>query len=103
MSPAAGIERDGDGFVIDAALVAEILGIGVAEVREGMRSGAITTRCETGEGADAGRWRLTFHHGGVARRLVVDDGGRVLRRSAFPAPGRAAASPPVGGTGRRSG
>ncbi len=84
MSPVAGIERNGDGFVVDAALVAEILGIGVAEVREGMRTGAITTRCETGEGSDAGRWRLTFHHGGVARRLVVDESGRVLRRSAFP-------------------
>jgi hypothetical protein len=90
------VERDGEGFVVDAALVAEILGIGLVEVREGMRSGAITTRCETGEGADAGRWRLTFHHGGVARRLVVDGSGTVLRRSAFPAPARAAPGGPSG-------
>lgn len=87
-APLPRVERDGDGFVVDAALVAEILGIGLAEVREGMRSGAITTRCEEGQGSDAGRWRLTFQHGGMARRLVVDAAGTILRRSAFPARGR---------------
>ncbi len=78
------VERDGEGFVVDAVLVAEILGLSVAEVRAGMREGAIATRCEEGQGSDAGRWRLTFQHGGMARRLVIDENGTILRRSAFP-------------------
>ncbi len=78
------VERDGEGFVVDASLVAEILGLDVARVREGMQTGAITTMCEAGQGEDAGRWRLTFLHDGAACRLVIDAGGTVLRRSSFP-------------------
>lgn len=90
----AGVTRDGDGFVVEASVVAEVLGITEDEVRPGMQSGAITTICETGSGEDAGRWRLTFQHGGRAGRLVVDAQGTILRRASFPARrGKAPAGP----------
>ncbi|WP_111734479.1 DUF6522 family protein [Roseovarius amoyensis] len=77
------VTRDGDGFVVDAALLAEIFGLSEAGVRRGMRDGAITSRCETGTGSDAGRWRLTFTHGGRTCRLTVDEHGKVLFRASY--------------------
>lgn len=78
------VERSGDGFVVAAQVLADAFGLTQEEVREKMRSGAITSRSETGVGDDEGRWRLTFHHEGRALRLVVDDRGTVLQRSSFP-------------------
>ncbi|GMG84022.1 hypothetical protein LNKW23_32360 [Paralimibaculum aggregatum] len=46
-----------------------------------MRAAAVRPR--RGAGAGAGRWRLTFCHGGRALRLVVDAEATVLRRSSF--------------------
>lgn len=78
-----GVERDGDSFVVDAAILADEFGLSEDDVRQGMRNGAITSRCETGVDEDAGRWRLTFHHGDRALRLVVDEAGEVITRSRF--------------------
>lgn len=78
------VERSGDGFVVDAQVLADTFGLTEEEVRHRMRSGAMTTRCETGTAEDEGRWRLTFHHEGWALRLVVDDRGTVLKRASFP-------------------
>ena len=81
----APLQRDGDGFVVDAALLAEAFGLSEAAIRQGMADGTITSRCETGVGEDTGRWRLTFRHGGRAVRLVVDETGEIRTRSSFPA------------------
>ena len=78
------VERSGGGFVVDAGLLGSAFGLTEDEVRERMRSGVITARSERGQGEDAGRWRLTFHHGSRACRLIVDDRGRVLKQARFP-------------------
>jgi hypothetical protein len=78
------VTREGDTFVIEAPVLAAALGLTEDAVRAGMRDGAITSRCETGLDADAGRWRLTFHHEGRACRFVVDAGGNILTRASFP-------------------
>lgn len=84
--PPDAVERDGDGFVIPAELVGAVFGLLPAEVPEMMRSGKITSRCETGVDADAGTWRLTVYHDGRALRLTVDTTGRILSRATFAAP-----------------
>lgn len=83
-----GIERDGSGFVVAAALLAEAFGMSESAVRAAMRDGSLTSRCEMGTGGDAGRWRLTFRHAGRIRRFTVDGQGNILSRAAFPAPVR---------------
>jgi Family of unknown function (DUF6522) len=78
------IERDGAGFVIPAALLAKAFMMTEDAVRLAMRDGTLTSRCEAGEGADAGRWRLTFRHGGWACRFTLDATGKILTTSRFP-------------------
>jgi hypothetical protein len=78
------VTREGDTFVIEAPVLAAALGLTADEVRAGMRDGTITSRCETGLDADAGRWRLTFHHEGRACRFVVDAAGNILAQARFP-------------------
>lgn len=68
---------------IDAATIAEGLNLAPSEVQDLMRRGAITSLCERGSGDDAGRYRLTFFHGGRRLRLVVDEDGRLIQRSAI--------------------
>lgn len=70
---------DGD-IEVPAELIAEGLGLPVAELPGLLRSGAITSRCERGVDEDAGRHRLTFFHSGRRLRLVVGDDGRVMRQ-----------------------
>lgn len=78
------ITRNGDDFEVDAALLADAFGLTEDEVRQQMRDGRITSRCEAGEGEDSGRWRLTFHHDTRAVRLIVDEAGQILTSSRFP-------------------
>lgn len=69
----------GDGQVtVDAALVAEGFGLDQQRLRSLMQAGTITTRCETGEGGDAGRTRLNFRYGNRVLRLTVDDTGALV-------------------------
>jgi hypothetical protein len=86
------IERDGEGFVIPADLLAEAFRMTEDDVRIAMRDGTLTSRCEAGEGEDAGRWRLTFRHADRACRFTLDATGAILTRSRFPmqSPPRAA-------------
>lgn len=72
---------ESDGFVVDAAILAEAFDLTLEETRRRMRGGQIVTRSETGQGEDAGRWRLTFRHADRALRLVVDDSGEILEKS----------------------
>lgn len=72
-----------DGTVnVEASLIAADLGLDPDNVLESLRSGRLTASCERGVDADAGRFRLTFFHGNRRLRLIVDEEGRVLERSA---------------------
>lgn len=78
------VQRVGEEFVVEATLIAAAFGVAPDRVQGLMRQGAITSRCEEGEGEDAGRWRLTFLHADRALRLIVDGNGAVLKRATFP-------------------
>ncbi len=67
---------------LDASLIAEDLGLSPAQVLEHLRAGELTARCEQGIGEDAGLFRLTFYRESRRLRLVVDQAGRILQRSA---------------------
>ena len=93
------LEPNNGGFTIEAADLAGLLGMPATDVQALMRSGAITTRSERGEGEDAGRFRVTFIHDRSQVRLIVTGDGDVLHvsRIIWPSPSEAdagrAASP----------
>lgn len=60
---------------IDAALVAEGLGLAVDEFRRLMEQRRISMLCERGTGEHAGLYRATFYHGQRRLRMVVDASG----------------------------
>ncbi len=66
---------------VDAALVAKALQMDPEELRAALRSGTVTSQCETGMDEDAGRFRLTFFSTTRRLRLTVDAGGTVLQTS----------------------
>jgi Family of unknown function (DUF6522) len=73
-----------DGAVeIDGAVIAEGLGITLPLLREQMQAGKITSLAERGIDADRGRHRLTFFSEHRRFRLVVDDSGTIIQRSAL--------------------
>jgi hypothetical protein len=67
---------------IDAAIVAEGLGLTLALLREEMRAGRITSVAERGIDADHGRHRLSFFSEHRRLRIVVDETGAIIQRSA---------------------
>lgn len=75
------IELQEGAIQVDAAVVAEGLGIDPSVVQERMRRGEITSRCELGTGEDKGRYRLTFFAERRRLRLVIDQAGNVVERS----------------------
>ena len=75
-----------EGFLVDAETVGAAFELDPATIPERLRSGEITSRCETGVDKDAGRWRLTFYRHGRALRLTVDGTGAILSRATFAAP-----------------
>ena len=77
------IEVNQEGFVVDAAVIAEAFNLEPENVQPLMRSGEITSNSETGVGDDAGRARLTFHYADRTVRLVVDQTGTILKRVSF--------------------
>ncbi len=72
---------DEDGVSVDAEILAAGFSLAPAEIPDLLRSGGITSRLERGEGEDAGRYRLTFFHGGRRFRLIIDGEGNILQRS----------------------
>lgn len=76
-----GIDVHRDVIEIDAAILAEGLGTVASHVPALMRNGEITGVCERGIGHNAGRHRLTFFHQGKRFRVIIDDDGRIIRRS----------------------
>ena len=83
------VERDGDGFVVDAAVLASGFRLPVQEIRRLMQEGRITSISEIGEGEDEGRWRITFYPGDLALRLVLNADHSIRTRGTFPVPNRA--------------
>lgn len=79
------VEREGEGFIVDAAVLSRAFGLPEDEVRQMMLDGRITSRCEAGVDEDAGRWRLTFLHDGRNLRLTVDGAGEILKQATFAA------------------
>ena len=71
---------DGD-VQVDAAIVAEGLGIDIPHLQAHMRTGKITSLTETGIGEDNGRYRLTFFSEHRRFRLVADQSGSIIQRS----------------------
>lgn len=77
------IEFEDGAVQVDASVVAEGLGIALPLLRQQMQSGQITSLSERGTDADLGRHRLTFFSKHRRFRLVVDDSGAIIQRSAL--------------------
>lgn len=67
-------------FSVDAVEIAKGLRILPAQVLAGMRHRRITSLCERGVDADAGRYRLTFFYARRRFCLVIDEAGTILER-----------------------
>jgi hypothetical protein len=79
------LQRDVDGaWVVDAALVAPGLGLLPEKFMQALQSGLVFQTHETGTGADAGTYRLTFRYRAREWRLLVAENGAVM--SAEPGP-----------------
>jgi hypothetical protein len=81
-TPAAGSIAFREGtFVVDAALLGELLNLPPSRVPGLMREGAITSVCERGVDEHDGEFRLTFFHANRRARVSTDLSGQILRRS----------------------
>jgi hypothetical protein len=67
-----------EGATIDVAILADGLGIDVADVEPLMRQGKLTSIFEKGVDGDAGRYRLTFWLDAKQFRVVVNEQGTLL-------------------------
>lgn len=75
------IEFSDSTFLVDAALIGELLHLPATRVPTLMREGAITSACERGTDEHEGEFRLTFFYRNRRARLSTDPAGRILRRS----------------------
>lgn len=75
------IEFEHGAIQIDAAIVAEGLGLALPLLQEEMRAGKVTGVAERGIDADSGRHRLTFYSEHRRFRVVVDENGAIVQRS----------------------
>lgn len=82
----SGVTVTAQGFEVDAVTIAAAFGLDPVQLQEKMRAGEVTSLCERGVDADAGRFRLTFRHAGRSLRLTVDEGGAILKRSTIDVP-----------------
>jgi hypothetical protein len=76
------IEFENGAVQIDAAIVAEGFGLAPSLLQEEMRAGRITSLAERGVDTDSGRHRLTFFSAHRRFRVVVDETGAIIQRSA---------------------
>ena len=77
------IEFSDNTFLVEAALVGELLHIPATRVPVMMREGHITSACERGMEEHAGEFRLSFFYRNRRARVSTDLAGRILRRSAI--------------------
>lgn len=75
------VEFSGNTFLVDAALIGELLRLPASGVPALMREGKITSACERGTDEHAGEFRLTFFYRNRRARLSTDLAGRIVRRS----------------------
>ena len=75
------IEFNENTFLVDAALIADLLRVPAARVPTLMREGRLTSACERGIKEHEGEFRLTFFYGNIRARLSADARGKILRRS----------------------
>ena len=68
---------------VEASVIADGLGLALPQFRKQMQAGEITSLSERGTDADSGRHRLTFFTKHRRFRLVVDESGTILQRSAL--------------------
>lgn len=72
------IDAAGD-IALSAEIAARLLGVALPAFLADLRAGVVYSVVERGEGADAGRLRLTLRRRAATRVLVVEAGtGRVL-------------------------
>lgn len=69
-----------DGATVDVKLLADGLGVDVADIYPLLRQGKLTSNFEQGVGDDAGRCRLTFWLGAQRFRILIDARGNVLKK-----------------------
>ena len=77
------VEFGDDAVEVDATVIAEGLGMTLPVFREEMQAGRITSVVERGVDTDVGRHRLTFFSAHRRFRLIVDQHGLILQRSAL--------------------
>ena len=77
------VEFVDDAIQVDAAVVAEGLGIALPTFRAEMQAGRVTSVVERGIDADLGRHRITFFSAHRRFRLIIDQHGVILQRSAL--------------------
>jgi hypothetical protein len=82
------LEFEDNAFQIDATVVAKGLGIVPTLLMQRLREGKITSLCERGIDADAGRYRLTFFSENRRFRVVIDESGSIVQRSTLDFGGR---------------
>lgn len=75
------VEFEDGAISVDAVIIAEGFGIAPALVQRRMREAKITSVCERGVDADAGRHRLTFFYGKRRLHLLVDEAGTIIERT----------------------
>ena len=76
------IEFENGAVQIDASIIADGLGLALPRLQKEMRAGKITSFAERGIDADSGRHRLTFFSKHRRFRVVVDETGAIIQRSA---------------------
>jgi Family of unknown function (DUF6522) len=76
------IEFENGTLQIDASIVADGLRVSPTVLREEMRAGRITGVVERGVDHDAGRQRLSFFSESRRFRVVIDETGKIIQRSA---------------------
>ena len=72
-----------DGIEVEASVIAEGLDLSLSQLRQQMQDGRITSLSERGTGEDLGRHRLTFFSEHRRFRVVLDERGAIIQRSAI--------------------
>jgi hypothetical protein len=62
-----------DGFIVEAELIAEKLGLSTDSFWQELKRGIVYGIAERGEGEDAGRIRLTFRYRARSWTVTLDD------------------------------
>ncbi len=77
-------QNDINDFTVDAVFLADRFGVPTETLRRQMQQGLVRSVIERGEGADAGRTRLTVRIGNRSWIAVVaEDGTMITERMAF--------------------